>query len=30
VNVYLGKPYQKALLLGHIAEFLGERSMQPA
>ncbi len=30
VNVYLGKPYQEALLLGHIAEFLSEKSVQPA
>ena len=30
VNVYLGKPYQEALLLGHIAKLLGEKALQPA
>lgn len=27
VNVYLGKPFQEAVLLGHIADLLGERAM---
>ncbi|HYP67165.1 MAG TPA: Hpt domain-containing protein [Thiobacillaceae bacterium] len=30
VNVYLGKPYHEALLLGHIGKLLGEKSLQPA
>lgn len=30
VDVYLGKPYQEQQLLDHIAEQLGERTMQPA
>lgn len=27
VNVYLGKPFQEAVLLGHIADLLGERAL---
>ncbi len=27
VNVYLGKPYQEAVLLSHIADLLGERAL---
>lgn len=27
VNVYLGKPFQEAVLLGHIADLMGERAM---
>jgi chemosensory pili system protein ChpA (sensor histidine kinase/response regulator) len=30
VNVYLGKPYQEALLLEHITKLLGEKALQPA
>jgi chemosensory pili system protein ChpA (sensor histidine kinase/response regulator) len=27
VKVYLGKPFQEAVLLGHIADLMGERAM---
>jgi len=27
VNVYLGKPFQEAVLLGHIADLMGERAI---
>ncbi|MGA7177966.1 MAG: Hpt domain-containing protein [Thiobacillaceae bacterium] len=30
VNMYIGKPYQEAMLLDHIAKLLGEKLLQPA
>jgi chemosensory pili system protein ChpA (sensor histidine kinase/response regulator) len=28
VNVYLGKPFQEAVLLGHIGSLLGDRALK--